>query len=35
MNLQDEKSNLKKQHEFHLADEEEEATERVTVLMDL
>jgi hypothetical protein len=33
--LQHEKSNLKKQHESHLADEEEEAAERVTVLMDL
>ena len=33
--LQHEKSDLKKQHESHLADEEEEAAERVTVLMDL
>jgi len=32
--LQHEKSNLKKQHESHLADEEA-AAERVTVLMDL
>ena len=33
--LQHEKSDLKKQHESHLADEEEEEAERVTVLMDL
>jgi len=33
--LQHEKSDLKKQHESHLADEEEAAAERVTVLMDL
>jgi len=33
--LQYEKSDLKKQHESHLADEEEQAAERVAVLMDL
>jgi hypothetical protein len=33
--LQHEKSDLKKQHQSHLADEEEAAAELVTVLMDL
>jgi chromosome segregation ATPase len=33
--LQHEKSDLKNQHESHLADEEEEAVERVMVLTDL
>jgi len=33
--LQHEKSDLKKQYESHLADEEEAAAERVTVLLDL
>ncbi len=33
--LQHDKSDLKKQHESHLADEEEEAAERVMVLADL
>jgi len=32
--LQHEKSDLKKQHESHLADEEEAAAERVTVLLE-
>ncbi len=33
--MQHEKSDLKKQHESHIADEEAEAAERVTVLADL
>jgi hypothetical protein len=33
--LQHEKSDLKKQHESHLADEEDAVAERVTVLIDL
>ena len=33
--LQHEKSDLKKQHDSHLADKEEEAAERVVVLADL
>jgi chromosome segregation ATPase len=33
--LQHEKNDMKKQHDSHLADEEEAAAERVTVLMDL
>ena len=33
--LQHEKSDLKKQHESHIADEESAAIERVTVLADL
>jgi len=33
--LQHEKSDLKKQYESHLADKEEAAAERVTVLLDL
>ncbi len=33
--LQHERSDLKKQHESHIADEEAEAAERITVLADL
>ena len=33
--LQHEKNDMKKQHDSHLADEEEEARERVTTLLDL
>ncbi len=33
--LQHEKNDMKKQHDSHLADEEEAAAERVTVLMEL
>ena len=33
--LHHEKSDLKKQHESHIADEEAEAVERITVLADL